>query len=89
MHLRIITGETTNDEFNEMVSSFKSPMMELEIPGSIIFTLPITTVNEKINDLSVFADTWKEIMDNYQSMVDYKLPRPMRYVTDVEISHGN
>ena len=78
-----------NDEFNEMVSSFKSPMMELEIPGSIIFTLPITTVNEKINDLSVFADTWKEIMDNYQSMVDYKLPRPMRYVTDVEISHGN
>ena len=72
-----------------MVSSFKSPMMELEIPGSIIFTLPITTVNEKINDLSVFADTWKEIMDNYQSMVDYKLPRPMRYVTDVEISHGN
>ena len=72
-----------------MVSSFKSPMMELEIPGSIIFTLPITTVNEKINDLSIFADTWKEIMDNYQSMVDYKLPRPMRYVTDVEISHGN
>ena len=87
--MRIITGETTNDEFNEMVSSLKSPMMELEIPGSIIFTLPITTVNEKINDLSVFADTWKEIMDNYQSMVDYKLPRPMRYVTDVEISHGN
>ena len=72
-----------------MVSSLKSPMMELEIPGSIIFTLPITTVNEKINDLSIFADTWKEIMDNYQSMVDYKLPRPMRYVTDVEISHGN
>ena len=72
-----------------MVSSLKSPMMELEIPGSIIFTLPITTVNEEINDLTVFADTWKEIMDNYQSMVDYKLPRPMRYVTDVEISHGN
>ena len=72
-----------------MVSSFKSPMMELEIPGSIIFTLPITTVNEEINDLTVFADTWKEIMDNFQSMVDYKLPRPMRYVTDVEISHGN
>ena len=71
-----------------MMSSYKSPMMELEIPGSIIFTLPITTVNEKINDLSVFADTWKEIMDNYQSMVDYRLPRPMRYVTDVEISHG-
>ena len=62
--------------------------MELEIPGSIIFTLPITTVNEEINDLTVFADTWKEIMDNFQSMVDYKLPRPMRYVTDVEISHG-
>lgn len=72
-----------------MVSSLKSPMMELEIPGSIIFTLPITTVNEEINDLTVFADTWKEIMDNFQSMVDYKLPRPMRYVTDVEISHGN
>ena len=72
-----------------MVSSLKSPMMELEIPGSIIFTLPITTVNEEINDLTVFADTWKEIMDNFQSMVDYKLPRPMRYVADVEISHGN
>ena len=72
-----------------MVSSLKSPMMELEIPGSIIFTLPITTVNEEINDLTVFADTWKEIMDNFQSMVDYKLPRPMRYVTDVEITHGN
>ena len=72
-----------------MMSSLKSPMMELEIPGSIIFTIPITTVNEVINDMSVFADTWKEIMDNYQWMVDYKLPRPMRYVTDVAISHGN
>ena len=63
--------------------------MELEIPGSIIFTLPITTVNEEINDLTVFADTWKEIMDNIQWMVGYKFPRPMRYVTDVQISAGN
>ena len=72
-----------------MMSSSKSPIMELEIPGSIIFTFPITAVNEAINDMSVYALLWKNIMDNYQWMVGYKLPRPMRYVTDVEISHGN
>ena len=72
-----------------MMSSLKSPMIELEIPGSMIFTIPITTVNEVIKDMSALADTWKEIMDNIQWMVGYKFPRPMRYVTDVQISAGN
>ena len=89
MHLRIITGETTNDEFNEMMSSTKAPMIELEIPDSIIFTIPVFTVNEVIKDMAALADTWKEIMDNFQWMMGKKLSRPMRYVTDVAISVGN
>ena len=74
-----------------MMSTFKSPMMELEIPGSIIFTIPVTAINEDVvdNDISAVANTWKEIMDTALSMVGYKLPRPMRYVTDIEITHGN
>ena len=87
--MRIITGETTNDEFNEMMSSTKAPMIELEIPGSMVFTIPVTTVNKVIKDMTALADKWKEIMDNIQWMVGYKFPRPMRYVTDVAISVGN
>ena len=88
MHLRIITGETTNDEFNEMMSSTKAPMIELEIPGSMIFTIPITTVNQVIKDMTALADKWREIMDNIQWLAGKKFARPMRYVTDVQISAG-
>ena len=88
MHLRIITGETTNEEFNEMMSSSKAPIIELEIPMAMIFTIPVTTVNEVIKDMTALADKWKEIMDNIQWMIGYKLLRPMRYITDVEISAG-
>ena len=89
MHLRIITGETTKDEFNEMMSSTKAPMIELEIPGSMIFIIPITTVNEVIKDITALADKWREIMDNFQWMAGFNFTRPMRYVTDVQISAGN
>ena len=88
MHLRIITGETTNDEYNEMMSSTKAPMIELEIPDSIIFTIPVSTVNEVIKDMAALADTWREIMDNIQWMAGYNFARPMRYITDVQISAG-
>ena len=83
-----ITGETTNDEFNEMMSTTKAPMIELEIPGSMIFTIPITTVNQVIKDMTALADKWREIMDNIQWLAGKKFARPMRYVTDVQISAG-
>ena len=84
----LITGETTNDEFNEMMSTTKAPMIELEIPGSMIFTIPITTVNQVIKDMTALADKWREIMDNIQWLAGKKFARPMRYVTDVQISAG-
>ena len=86
-----ITGETTNDKFNKMITSLKSPMVELEIPGALIFTIPTEVIIKKeiYKDISAVADKWKEIMDEIQWMIGYKLPRPMRYVTDIEITAGS
>ena len=71
-----------------MMSTTKAPMIELEIPGSMIFTIPITTVNQVIKDMTALADKWREIMDNIQWLAGKKFARPMRYVTDVQISAG-
>ena len=70
------------------MSTTKAPMIELEIPGSMIFTIPITTVNQVIKDMTALADKWREIMDNIQWLAGKKFARPMRYVTDVQISAG-
>ena len=66
----------------------KSPMVELEIPGSIIFTVPTKTVSKYGKDLERIADTWYQIMEEIQWLVGYRFPKPMRYATDVEISIG-
>ena len=73
------------------MTSLKSPMVELDIPGALIFTIPTEVIikKEKHKEISAIADNWKEVMDQMQWMIGYKLPRPMRYVTDVEITHGN
>ena len=71
-----------------MMSTTKAPMIELEIPGSMIFTIPITTVNQVIKDMTALANKWREIMDNIQWLAGKKFARPMRYVTDVQISAG-
>ena len=74
-----------------MMTSLKSPMVELDIPGALIFTIPTEVIIKKeiYKDISAVADKWKEIMDEIQWMIGYKLPRPMRYVTDIEISAGS
>ena len=75
-----------------MMTSLKSPMVELDFGGSIIFTTPTEVIykNEILHEnLSAVADTWKLIMDKIQWMIGYKLPRPMRYVTDIEITAGS
>ena len=66
-------------------------MVELEIPGAIIFTIPTDVIIKKEihKNISAVADTWKEIMDTLEWMTGYKLTRPMRYVTDIAITHGN
>ena len=83
-----IPGSTTNEEFEAMMSSMKAPMVELEIPGSIIFTIPTKTVTEVIKDMSALADKWYEIIEDIQWLIGYRFPRPMRYVTDIQISIG-
>ena len=75
-----------------MITSLKSPMVELDFAGKIIFTVPTEVIlkNEHLyKNISAVADAWKLIMDKIQWMIGYKLPRPMRYVTDIEITHGN
>ena len=75
-----------------MITSLKSPMVELDFAGKIIFTVPTEVIlkNEHLyKNISAVADAWKLIMDKIQWMIGYKLPRPMRYVTDIEITAGS
>ena len=74
-----------------MMTSLKSPMVELDFAGKIIYTVPTEVIHKKeiYKNISAVADTWKLIMDKIQWMIGYKLPRPMRYVTDIEITHGS
>ena len=75
-----------------MMTSLKSPMVELDFAGKIIFTVPTEVIlkNEHLyKNISAVADAWKLIMDKIQWMIGYKLPRPMRYVTDIEITAGS
>lgn len=67
-----------------MLSTSVSPFAELEIPGSIIFTMP-TASAKKIPDMTAVADLWKTIMDTFKWFVGYSFPREIRYVLDVDI----
>ena len=71
-----------------MISSTKSPMAEMEIPGSVIFTIPISTINEVVTDMSSLADIWYECMETIHWFVGYRFKKPERFVTDVQISVG-
>ena len=70
------------------MSSTKSPMAELEIPGSVIFTIPISTINEVVTDMASLADIWYDCMETIHWFVGYRFKKPERFVTDVQISVG-
>ena len=71
-----------------MLDSSKAPMVELEIPGSIIFTIPVSTVNKVITDMALLADTWYECMEAIHWLIGYRFDKPERFATDVEIGMG-
>ena len=83
-----IIGQTTNEEFEQMMSSTKSPMVELEIPGSIIFTIPVSTIKEVVTDMEAVANIWYDCMETIHWLIGYRFRKPERFVTDVDIAAG-
>ena len=71
-----------------MLDSSKAPMVELEIPGSLIFTIPVSTINQVVTDMSLLADTWYECMEAIHWLIGYRFSKPERFATDVEIGMG-
>ena len=83
-----IIGQTTNEEFEQMMSSTKAPMVELEIPGSIIFTIPVSTIKEVVTDMEAVANIWYDCMETIHWLIGYRFRKPARFVTDVDIAAG-
>ena len=83
-----IIGQTTNEEFEKMMSSSKAPMVELEIPGSIIFTVPVSTIKDVVTDMEAVANIWYDCMETIHWLIGYRFRKPARFVTDVSCAAG-
>ena len=83
-----VIGQTTNAEFEQMMSSTKAPMVELEIPGSIVFTIPVSTIKEVVTDMEAVANIWYDCMEAIHWLIGYRFRKPERFVTDRACAAG-
>ena len=86
---RFIYGQSDNKSWQESMEDSEAPMVELELPGIIIFTMAKLSIEKVKPNMEKVAEQWKEIMDTFNDLLGFGFPFPQRYKSDVEISVGS
>ena len=85
----ILTGVTTDEDWNMKIKILPAPWTEIEIPGLIILTVPTSTA-ATISDMNAVGLLYFEIMTSVNKLAGIEIrQRAERFVFDIQISAGS